>query len=293
MWVSGAMGRMGKLVLDEFPSNSYDFSDLSIIIPNFNQAQYLRELLQQLTALDGLEIIVLDGGSVDGSVEVLKTFDEKLAYWVSEPDQGQASAIKKGMRLATRAFICYQNSDDLFLIGELTNALKRMRSENLDIIYGPIVRMRGDRRIFDIQYYSRLNRLAANFTIPFNNQSLIMRRSTTNCSELICAHFDFCFDLDLAIKLVLNKKLKIKFLNFPWGALRYHERTKTARLQSLQQKEREAIARLLGYPRYTPRHAIFRIMRAIEIVFCGDWAALARFVHPAYANPSRVDGRRS
>ena len=71
-----------------------------------------------------LEYIVIDGGSTDGSVDVIKKFADRLSYWVSEPDSGHADAINKGFAKSSGKIIAWLNSDDIYLPGAISSAVK-------------------------------------------------------------------------------------------------------------------------------------------------------------------------
>ncbi len=95
------------------------FPRISVIIPSYNQGQFLEMTLRSILNQEypNTEIIIMDGGSTDGTVDVLKRYERYVSYWVSEPDKGQAAAINKGMAMATGQLIGWQNSDDLYLPG--------------------------------------------------------------------------------------------------------------------------------------------------------------------------------
>jgi glycosyltransferase involved in cell wall biosynthesis len=96
-------------------------ASLSIIVPTLNQARFIGETLASIVAQarERTEIIVIDGGSTDGTQEVVRSFGEKIAHFVSEKDSGQAEAINKGMRLATGDLRAWLNSDDCYLPGAM------------------------------------------------------------------------------------------------------------------------------------------------------------------------------
>lgn len=90
---------------------------ISVITPSFNQAQFLPQTIESVLSQRGgfdLQYIIIDGGSTDGTLEVLEKINDPRASWISEKDQGQADAINKGLALATGAVLGWLNSDDLY-----------------------------------------------------------------------------------------------------------------------------------------------------------------------------------
>jgi len=100
---------------------------VSIITPSYNQGDFLEETIRSilLQGYPNLEYIILDAGSTDNSVEILKKYSPWLAYWCSEKDAGQADAINKGLRRATGDIIAYLNSDDWYFPGAVAGVVSR------------------------------------------------------------------------------------------------------------------------------------------------------------------------
>src|SRR5215212_1922098 len=98
---------------------------LTIITPSFNQGRFIEKTIASVLdqGYENLEYIVVDGGSTDETLDVLERYDDRLAWWVSEPDGGQTDALNKGLRRATGDIVAYINSDDHYLPGAFEHAV--------------------------------------------------------------------------------------------------------------------------------------------------------------------------
>lgn len=123
------------------------FPRISIITPSFNQARYIEQTIHSVLNQDypNLEYIIIDGGSTDGTVDVVRKYESVLSYWISEPDRGQAHAINKGLERVTGDIIAYLNSDDLYLPGALHRVAGEYRARpDADLFYGRCRLIDGD-----------------------------------------------------------------------------------------------------------------------------------------------------
>ena len=112
---------------------------VSIVTPSFNQASFLEQTLRSVLEQDypNLEYIVIDGGSTDGSVEIINKYADQLAYWQSQPDQGQTDAINQGFTRASGEILAWLNSDDLLLPGAVNAAARALQAHpEAAMVYG-------------------------------------------------------------------------------------------------------------------------------------------------------------
>jgi glycosyltransferase involved in cell wall biosynthesis len=133
---------------------------ISIVTPSFNQGQFLeRTILSVLNQnYPNLEYIIIDGGSSDGSIEIIKKYSKYLSYWTSEKDKGQSNAINKGFEKSTGDILAWLNSDDIYLPGALVFISKYMeKNKNVEMVYGRCYIIDKDDKI-----------LKESYTVPFD-----------------------------------------------------------------------------------------------------------------------------
>ena len=115
---------------------------ISVVTPSFNQGQFLEETIRSvlLQGYPDLEYIIIDGGSTDESVDIIRKYGPWLRYWVSEPDDGQTAAINKGLKLINGDIAAYLNSDDVYCPGAFNKVINCFEI-NLDVamLYGDVV----------------------------------------------------------------------------------------------------------------------------------------------------------
>ena len=176
---------------------------VSIITPSLNQAPFIERTIQSLLAQQWrpLEYIVFDGGSTDGTLDILKKYDGQLR-WVSEPDKGQSDAVNKGIRTATGDVIGWLNSDDIYYPGAVKLGVEFLAAHpELDAVYGMADYIAADDSIIDSYptepwYFPRLK------DVCFICQpALFLRRSVFERHGYLDTNLHYCMDYEYCLRL--------------------------------------------------------------------------------------------
>lgn len=199
---------------------------ISIITPSYGQASYIEETILSVIGQEypNLEYIIIDGGSTDGSVEIIEKYKEHLAYWVSEPDKGQTDAINKGLHKATGDIVAWLNSDDVYAPGTLL-AIGEAFAANPDvsIFYGDVENFFPDgSRAVSVNDFELTDFLAR---VSIHQPGVFWRRALHNDLGYLDESFYYLMDYDLWARFFFNSKHQHIDRVMTW--FRVHDEAKT------------------------------------------------------------------
>lgn len=203
---------------------------ITVVTPSFNQGAFLEETLRSvlLQGYPALEYFVLDGGSTDGSVALLRRYEPWLSAWASEADRGQSHAINKGFARATGDLVTFQNSDDLYLPGALADAARRWREAGEPgVVAGAFHFLDGDvpRPEAVPARLPHEGPLDLAITPPESwrvHQVAVFysRRALDDVGRAVREDFDFHMDRELLYRVLRHHRAALS--PRPWAAFRWH-----------------------------------------------------------------------
>jgi glycosyltransferase involved in cell wall biosynthesis len=200
---------------------------LSVITPSFNQAAYLGQTIQSVLSQDypDIEYIIVDGGSRDGSVDIIQQYADRLAWWVSEPDAGQANAINKGFWRATGEFIAWVNSDDFYLPGAVIKAVQALQAHpEAAFVYGNMVAVDGQGEAINLLRYRQCQVEDLLQFYILGQPAVFFRRSVLEQAGYLDEQYHYMLDHHLWIRMA--SLAPIVFIDQFLAAARYHSGAK-------------------------------------------------------------------
>jgi glycosyltransferase involved in cell wall biosynthesis len=213
---------------------------VSIVTPSYNQGQFIEETIRSvlLQGYPDLEYIIIDGGSTDGSVDIIRKYEPWLAYWVSEPDKGQADAINKGWRKATGEFLSWLNSDDILLPNALVQAVSHLvaNRDSLLVYCDQRVIDENSNTLFEIHLPDfELRDVIRSWLNPVNQPGFLMRSEVLKCVGFLDENLSFSMDFDYWLRISLHCKTgKIDHVRQIWSCFRRHSQSKSSLLKQAE-----------------------------------------------------------
>jgi glycosyltransferase involved in cell wall biosynthesis len=213
---------------------------ISVIVPSFNQAKYLKLTLQCIVDQNypDLELIVIDGGSTDESPEVIRSYEKYIKFWCSEPDGGQTQGLIKGFSHATGEIQCFLNSDDLFEPGVLLEVGKYFQAHpDADAVYGNALWIDFEGKAIRPQKEIPFNRFIFLHTYNYiPGMSMFWRKRIFDKAGGLDPSFQLAFDCDLWMRFS-DHGGKIKHVARQWSRMRWYPEQKTQRFREVAIRE--------------------------------------------------------
>jgi glycosyltransferase involved in cell wall biosynthesis len=203
---------------------------ITVVTPSLNQGRFLEETIRSVVGQDysELEYIIIDGGSTDGSADIIHKYEKQLAYWTSEPDRGQADAINKGWRRATGEILAYINSDDTYCPGALRFVAEAFaRDPEGGLVYGRC-------NVIDEQSAVLRERRAKEVSFPellrwspsIPQPTMFVRCAVIESVGLLNTDLQYTMDYELTLRV--GMKYKMGFIPHVLANMRDHPAAKTA-----------------------------------------------------------------
>lgn len=181
----------------------------SIVIPSFNQGEFLeRTLLSIINQEVETEMIVIDGGSTDDSVQIIKKYEDRIYYWVSEKDNGQSHALNKGFAKATGDIYGWQNSDDVYTPGTFRKVVKAFNDNpEKKIAYGNWYEIDEDDNIIDKTYSAPKPRIPHFSYEGFDcyNQTMFWKKEVHERFGQHDERLHMIMDADMIFRFIFNE----------------------------------------------------------------------------------------
>jgi glycosyltransferase involved in cell wall biosynthesis len=247
-----------------------------VVTPSFNQARFLERTIESVVGQDypNLEYIVIDGGSTDGSQDIIRKYESRIAYWVSEKDRGQSHAINKGLQRATGDWLAWQNSDDVYAPGAFASVARAAgRHRHADLIIGNVDLIDADDRLLrDLRFVKPTFGAMLAEGMVLTNQGAFWRQAVHARIGWLDESLSCAFDFDWFLRLLQGSEAA--HVDETWGGYRFHGDTKTSLIGDRCTAERERVLAGRGLPSWKVN--AYRLRRLLLLAAQGHFGYIAR-----------------
>lgn len=244
---------------------------LSIVIANYNYGRFLEEAIQSVVEQDGFdqcELIIVDGGSTDNSVEIIRKYADKIAWWCTEKDSGQSAAFNKGFSHAKGEYLTWLNADDVFVKGCLRRVITAMeRHPDCEWFTGNMLRFLEDGRVIEIgwgpHWYPSFLQRKDSPVVVFGPTTFFSKK-IYEAVDRIDESLHHAMDYDLWLKFMMMGIKQRRVSCFCW-AFRMHEASKTAEFGT-HKISPELRARAKREERYIYNNTGYKCSKAVTVL---------------------------
>lgn len=197
---------------------------VSIVTPSYNQGTFIEATIRSVLSQDYPHVAywIIDGGSTDGSLEIIEKYADRLTGWLSEPDQGQADAINKGFRKVSGEIMAWINSDDVYRPQAIQNAVSALQAHpQVGLVYSDVDSIDANGELFNRMQYDQWQ-LADLMAFKILGQpSVFFRRSVLEDAGGLDSSYHYLLDHHLWLRMALKTPLKY-VPGQVWSAARMH-----------------------------------------------------------------------
>lgn len=253
---------------------------VSIITATFNRKEYLEETIQSVInqTYDNVEYIVIDGWSTDGTMDVIRKYNDKIDYWLSEPDGCMYEALNKGITLSSGDIVAVLNSDDKYVGPQIIEQVVRnfRRHPHIDGLYGDLIRLYPNhtryKKLFQVNYKEYLLSQHGTF-IP--HTALFVRQSCIQKVGFYNTNYRHASDYDFILRCL--QKYKLKYINIPITFFRVHNESLTAsgkisreKLLILKDHKIDRFPKIYRWVVYVYLWSKYKLLNVLHLMHTGD-----------------------
>lgn len=256
-----------------------DYPKISIVSPSFNQGQFIEDAILSVKNqnYDNFEHIIIDGGSTDNTIEILKKYPHLI--WISEPDDGQSDAINKGFRMATGDIIGWINTDDCYLPNTFDIIANELSDVNIDAVYGNSRYIDESGNVTSVQITQNSIKWMSLFKCFIPSETFFFKKEIIINGLFVDKHFDMSMDKEFFAHIYYSG-YKIKKVNAFLGHFRWHTSNKsldTKPVRLIQLREGiEIFNRYSGF--YLPQNKLGLFLYKTLVSIMGAYRRLCRML---------------